>query len=238
MTKNNRMGATSKRPSNATAATDDRTGNVDPSRPGRFDLASFVDGKLKPYRKTKVTPDPELAMRLDGALQALALVDQAIAASTDPEGAAAKNMRLASKLLAPAELIERKERITAEVAELHEEFSAESWIEVRFDAIGARAKEQVRAKAAEAAKGKPLDLDIMLAYFAECGKVREATDAEAGEDEGWVSLTAAQWEVLVDAIGQTQADHLDALCGEVVHGGMVSPDFSQRLSAYRLTLAP
>lgn len=221
-----------------TAPVEDRTGNVDPARPGRFNLEAFVDGQLKPYRITRVTTHPELAGRLDGALQALQMVNDAIAAQQNPSPELAKTMRMAQKFMASDDLIQRKERVEAEVAELHEEFGAEEWIEVRFDSLGRRRKEQVRRDAAAAADGKPLDLDIMLAYFAACGRVREATDAEAGEDEGWLELTAAQWEALVDAIGETQAEKLDTLCGEIIHGGMVSPDFSQRLSAYQLTLAP
>lgn len=223
--------------SNATAQTDDRTGNVDPARPGRFDLPAFVEGRMKPYRTTKVTTNPELAMRLDGALQALQLVDEAIANAGKATPEQSKSMRLAQKLIAPEELVKQRERIEKEVRDLHDELGPEEWIEVRFDAIGKRRKEEVRRAAADAADGKPLDLDIMLAYFAACGRVRDASDAEAGEDEGWFELTVPQWEVLVDAIGETQATRLDTLCGEVIHGGMVSPDFSQRLSAYRLTLA-
>lgn len=234
---------TSKTGISKTAKTDPpRTGNVDPERPGSFDLAALVAGKLKPYRATRVTTHPELAGRLDGALLARKMLHDALDAAQDAPAApeATKTLRMAQKMLTPDtdKIAAELERVEAEAAALYAEFDAEEWIEVRFDRVGARRKEQVRREAADDADGKPLDFDIMLAYFAEAGKVRVASDdADRDEDADWEPLTAAQWEVLIDEVGPTQAEQLDTLCGEVVHGGMVSADFSRRLSAYQLTLS-
>lgn len=212
--------------------------DFDPERPGSFDLGAFIASatlpedkrpQLSTIRTLQVTVHPDIATELanlyeqaDELEQRIAMAKEAVA---DPDGPKGPRRRLGTKSDRTAELDQVRERIK----EIEDALDG-TWLDIRLRGLVPSEQDVIRALKL------PVGVKLQAAILSICAKVRQAdgNDDVPDDDPSWGTLTADEWEQLIDRLGPVQTAYIDqAYAALTFH--KVTPDFYGRFSVSRGT---